>query len=108
MSTCLVSTTTSPRTHAEAAKVAETVTADELLALCAERSATIFEPNTPRRHAYICQSHKSTSGQTVIGSYDYCSNRTGHGKVDSFIASGRDADPIFDFYNVGRIVRLGR
>lgn len=108
-----MSTNQTPRTHSQAAKVAETVTVDELLDLFEQAagtgygaSVTIFEPNKPARYTMCDRPRPTLSGRTVIASYEYCSNRTGFGKVDTFISSGRDVDPIFDFYNLGRIVRL--
>lgn len=96
-----------PQNHADAAKVAEQVTVDELLDMFeASSSVTILERNTPRRHAFCDRPRTTLSGQTVVGTYEYISSRTGYGKVGTFVANGFSPDPVFDFYNLGRVVRL--
>lgn len=108
-----MTTTTTPRTYAAAAKVAENVTTDELAALLAEddNPDVFLGARRPRRIAMRARVHRSAN-RTLAGvgraflSFEYCS-RAGYTQSGSaFPRPERLAEfaPILAFRN-GRVVR---
>lgn len=94
-----------PKTYTEAIKVAETISADEFAQLVAATPhATIFVPRTTRRHAM--EIRPTTWGRNAY-SYSYCT-RSGYSHVDIIRVDRLDDRPVFEFYNVGRIVVVER
>lgn len=107
-------------TRTEAVKVAEDVTLDELVELvnASRGHVTIFKPRAPRIHAYVTHMHMTEGVDSSTGRawrrlnarYEYNTRIHGRGAYGglSLGATTRraDLDPVFEFYNLGRVVRL--
>lgn len=98
-----------PRTYAEAIKVAEPVTREVFDALVAEckGSVTVFEYRKMRRHASGFRLLRGQGQDCRIFEFDACSPRSGYTQwYHVYLSAWRP--PVFDFYQVGRVVRVLR
>ena len=101
-------TTTAPTTYADAARIAEQITLDELAALiAADDNPDVFPgARQPRRIAIDIELHIDPDlpgfGFVV---YDYC-NRSGHGRNDLHSIGYSHNRPVFHFAKVGRTVQV--
>ena len=102
-------TTTAPQTHSQARKVAETVTPAELADLIASTSSfTVLRPRSPRWHAIDAIAYDVDDVRATVR-VDRAT-ATGETVADWIFPTTRQSPsraPIFDFYNLGRIVRVG-
>lgn len=93
---------TTPRTYAAAVKVAETITPTELDDLISGGNAvTIIAKRCTPKHAFDARLHIGI--RSVFIGFEFC-NRNGFTSTGT--ASVRDT--VFNFYNLGRIVRVAR
>lgn len=105
----MTTTYTQPYTYSQAVRMAENVALDELLDLfdAPEGSAvTILRPRSPRRHAFEGKVFKFAEGRYSYW-YRYCAPKTGY-TVDGSESLTWAHDAVYDFYNIGRVVRLAR
>lgn len=98
-------TTFTAATWAAANKVAEEITLDELHALLAEDDApTIFPGKGKQRHLALGAVVLRGMDRVIV--YDWC-DRKGRLACGSVLVGGPgDWATVFDFYNLGRIVRV--
>jgi hypothetical protein len=100
-----VTTAISPTTWTEAAKVAETITREELAALVAEHGAfTVFPgKGKQRQHAFFARMRPEGAGVY----YERCT-RNGF-TADGYVSAKSPLpkwQPVFDFYQIGRVVTV--
>lgn len=105
--------TAEPTGRFAAVKVAEDVTIDELAALLTEhRSVTIFRPRHNRHLASVAHVNVTTLDSGVRHVSVLYERATNTGRYEREVVSvghatrRADTDPVFDFCDLGRVVRL--